>query len=151
MDQTGRMSDIYGVVRGATSDDLEAVLSFVRNEPVRHERESLLTARVQFGDVTIFERESRVLGYALCRTHSFFGRDFVELLTVTFEERRQGIGSVLLQECVDLSSTKRIFTSTNQSNLAMTALLEKLGWEFSGQLVGIDNGDPELIFYKDTP
>jgi hypothetical protein len=28
-------------------------------------------------------------------------------------------------------------------------LLEKAGWQFSGQLEGIDEGDPELVYYKD--
>jgi N-acetylglutamate synthase-like GNAT family acetyltransferase len=144
------MKDMRGIVRGATLKDLEAVLEFDTRAQVSAERRSLLSAQLQFAEVIIFEQEGRVLGYVALRPHSFFERDFVELLAVAVNERRQGIGSLLLQQCVDLSSTKRIFTSTNQSNLPMIALLEKRGWEFSGQLEGIDDGDPELIYYKDS-
>lgn len=144
------MKDMPGIVRRATSEDLEAVLEFDSKTSVGHERKSLRSARVQFGEVTIFEQEGRVLGYAVLKPHSFFGCDFAELLVVAADHRRQGIGSLLLQQSVDLSSTKRIFTSTNRSNLPMIALLEKRGWEFSGQLEGIDDGDPELIYYQDS-
>ena len=84
------------------------------------------------------------------RSDSFFGCDFVELLAVAASARRHGIGSLLLQQAVGLSSTIRIFTSTNRSNTRMIGLLEKEGWQFSGQLEGIDEGDPELVYYKDS-
>jgi hypothetical protein len=32
----------------------------------------------------------------------------------------------------------------------MIGLLEYAGWNFSGQLEGIDEGDPELVFFKDA-
>jgi hypothetical protein len=31
----------------------------------------------------------------------------------------------------------------------MIDLLEKGGWRFSGQLDGIDDGDPELVYFID--
>jgi GNAT superfamily N-acetyltransferase len=105
---------------------------------------------VQFGEVILFEHEGRVSGYAVVRPQTFFECDFVELLAVAANERRHGVGGLLLQQAVGLSSTKRIFTSTNRSNAQMIGLLEKEGWQFSGQLEGIDEGDPELVYYKDS-
>jgi hypothetical protein len=32
----------------------------------------------------------------------------------------------------------------------MIRLLEKAGWRVSGQLEGIDEGDPEVVYYKDS-
>ena len=32
----------------------------------------------------------------------------------------------------------------------MTELLAEAGWGFSGELEGIDDGDPELVFYRDA-
>ena len=49
-----------------------------------------------------------------------------------------------------MSSTERIFTSTNKSNAPMTGFLEKIGWRFSGELEGIDDGDPEMVYYQDA-
>jgi ribosomal protein S18 acetylase RimI-like enzyme len=139
-----------GNSRRADPSDLEAVLALDRASPLGRERAALLTSRVQAGEVILFEKEDQLLGFAVVRKRSFFGRDFVELLTVTESSRRRGVGSNLLEEVVKRSSSVRIFTSTNQSNSEMIGLLEKTSWQFSGQLQGIDEGDPELIFFKDS-
>jgi GNAT superfamily N-acetyltransferase len=144
------MAGIHGVVRRASSDDVVDVLEFDRAVPIGHERGPLLTDRVISGEVILYEREGLLSGYAVIRPRSFFGRDFVELLTVATSERRTGLGSVLLREAVATSSTRRIFTSTNRSNIPMIRLLEKENWQFSGELEGIDEGDPERIYFKDA-
>ena len=144
------MTGIQGIARQAKPTDLDAVLELDRMSPIGHKRTALLTARVHSGEVLLFENEDHLLGFAVVRKRSFFGRDFVELLTVTANKRRQGVGGYLLQETVTQSSSDRIFTSTNQSNAEMISLLEFAGWHFSGQLEGIDEGDPELVFFKDA-
>ena len=148
--QTVAVTATRDTVRRATSEDLDAVLELDRIAPVGHERAPLLAARVRSGEVILFENQGRVSGYAVLRPHSFFGRDFVELLAVAASERRHGIASLLLRQVVGLSSTIRIFTSTNRSNTPMIGVLEKEGWQFSGELEGIDEGDPELVYYKDS-
>jgi ribosomal protein S18 acetylase RimI-like enzyme len=149
MRQTGAVTIIKGAVRRATSKDLDAVLELERTSPIGHDRAALLTARIQSGEVVVFEREGRVLGYLVIRSHAFFGRDFVELLAVAPEDRRSGVGIFLLRRAVDASTTQRVFTSTNRSNVQMIGLLEKAAWQFSGLLEGIDEGDPELVYFTD--
>jgi GNAT superfamily N-acetyltransferase len=142
--------ELNGSLRSATPEDLDSVLELDRAAPVGRERSEYLTARVHAGEVTVFERDGHLLGYAVRRPTSFFGRDFVDLLAVAVNSRRQGVGSALLERAVHSSSTSRIFTSTNRSNAGMTELLTKAGWGFSGELEGIDDGDPELVFYRDA-
>lgn len=144
------MTAIEGTLRRATSYDLEAVVALDRASPVGTERSELLVSRVRMSEVILFERDKRVVGYVVHRPHAFFGRDFVELITVETECRRMGIASLLLRYAVELSSTQRIFTSTNRSNYPMIRLLGKAGWQYSGQLDGIDDGDPEVVYYKDS-
>jgi ribosomal protein S18 acetylase RimI-like enzyme len=144
------MTEIDGVMRPATFEDLDAVLRLDRATPVGRERGEYLTARVNAGEVVIFERAGQIVGYIVHRTKSFFGRDFVDLLAVATNSRRDGVGSALLENSVHDSSTERIFTSTNRSNAPMTKLLGKSGWQFSGELDGIDEGDPELVYYHDA-
>ena len=144
------VASIEGAARRATSEDLEAVLTLDAISPVGHTRGPLLTTRVHSGEVIIYEYLGQVSGYAVVRPRSFLGRDFVELLAVAPNEQRRGIGSLLLQRAVVWSSTDRIFISTNQSNVAMIGLLGKEDWRFSGQLEGIDEGDPEIVFYKNS-
>ena len=58
------------------------------------------------------------------------------------------IGSALVRHVEGLCRSDRLFTSTNESNLAMRALLEKLRYTRSGVVDDLDPGDPELIFSK---
>jgi ribosomal protein S18 acetylase RimI-like enzyme len=84
----------------------------------------------------------------ITNTRSFFGRDFVKLLIVSRAHRRSGIGRELLGAATAAATTETIFASTNESNAAMRALFEREGWTLSGVLTGIDEGDPELVFYR---
>jgi ribosomal protein S18 acetylase RimI-like enzyme len=144
------MTEIEGSVRRASPEDLEAILGLDRATPVGRVRGEYLTARVHANEVTVFERHGIVVGYLVQRSRSFIGRDFVDLMAVAVECRRQGVASALLDNAVHSSATDRIFISTNRSNTAMRDLLEGSGWRFSGSLDGIDDGDPELIFYHET-
>jgi N-acetylglutamate synthase-like GNAT family acetyltransferase len=143
------VTEIDGTVRRATTEDLEAILELDRTTPVGRVRGEYLTARVRADEVIVFERNALVVGYLVRRARSFIGRDFVDLMAVAIDLRRQGVGSALLEDAVRSSSTDRIFTSTNRSNSPMRDLLELSGWHFSGELDGIDEGDPEWIFYRD--
>jgi GNAT superfamily N-acetyltransferase len=87
-------------------------------------------------------------GFVITNTRAFFGRDFVKLLVVSPAHRRSGIGSALLEAATATATTETIFASTNESNAAMRALFEREGWTLSGTLTGIDEGDPELVFYR---
>jgi len=148
--QTVAVSATPGIVRRASEDDLDAVLEFERRDPAGREYATLLATRVRSGEVLLFESSGRLLGYAVLRPTSFFDRDFVELLVVGAHDRRHGIGSLLLREAAAQSTTARIFTSTNRSNTPMIRLLEQMSWRRSGELEGIDDGDPELVFFNDT-
>jgi ribosomal protein S18 acetylase RimI-like enzyme len=87
-------------------------------------------------------------GVVITNVRSFFGRDFVKLLVVAAQHRRAGIGRALLQAATATTGTDVIFASTNESNTAMRALFEREDWTLSGTLTGIDEGDPELVFWR---
>nr|ELR5264180.1 GNAT family N-acetyltransferase [Providencia rettgeri] len=56
-------------------------------------------------------------------------------------------GHILINKLKEQSKTDKIFTSTNQSNLATQKLLEKTGFVPSGYIDNLDDNDPELIYY----
>jgi GNAT superfamily N-acetyltransferase len=93
------------------------------------------------------ERAGKPSGYGIL-SRKFFSRDFVELLYVSEDERRKGLGTALLRAIEDTITADRLFTSTNESNAPMRALLEKCGYRPSGKIDNLDPGDPELIFVK---
>lgn len=70
------------------------------------------------------------------------------MLYVHANHRRRGAGTALVQHLESLCQTPKLFTSTNLSNLAMQSLLAKLGYELSGVIHNLDEGDPELVYFK---
>lgn len=134
----------------ATPHELAGVLELDRLAPVGHDREAYLEARITEGQCVIALRDGTVVAYLIVRPRHFFGRDFVDLLAVAPHARRGGLATALLREAVDRATTPRLFCSTNASNAPMLALLDKERWTFAGSLEGIDQGDPEQVFFIET-
>lgn len=112
-----------------------------------HRRE-LIDAAIAARHCWVVEQDDGIAGYAILTTN-FFGRDFVELLFVAPEARRKGIGDALLAAVERARpAATTLFTSTNESNAAMRALLESRGFTSSGTILNLDPDDPELVFVK---
>lgn len=139
-------------IRPAVADDLPAIL---RIDQVAaggdRQRAELLGHRVAASECRVYLDHEVVTGFAIVKPAHFFGRDFVELLMVDPARRRSGTGRALLREALAAAGTAQVFTSTNKSNRPMRALLDAEDWSLSGELDGLDEGDPELVFFKDRP
>ncbi|HXU70578.1 MAG TPA: GNAT family N-acetyltransferase [Polyangia bacterium] len=124
------------VARRANSGDREALRSL-----------DTRTASAPIEQLWVAHRDAKLVGFAVLVDH-FFGRPFVELLVVAEDARRSGVGTALLAAIEDAIAGDRLFTSTNESNAPMRALLAKVGWILSGRIENLDAGDPELVFVK---
>lgn len=62
--------------------------------------------------------------------------------------RRRGVGTALVRYVESSVSSRKLFTSTNKSNLPMQKLCESLGYQRSGIVENLDEGDPEIIYFK---
>ena len=91
------------------------------------------------------------MGFLAVRPGHFYKRDFIDLLLVAPRSRRHGVGRALMRAALQNASKPRMFTSTNESNTPMRALLRSEGWNPSGVLTGLDEGDPEHVFFRDSP
>lgn len=80
--------------------------------------------------------------------YSFYACGFIAMLYVAADERRKGFGRMLLEHMESCCRTPKLFTSTNLSNLRMQALLARLGYQLSGVIHNLAEGDPELVYYK---
>jgi ribosomal protein S18 acetylase RimI-like enzyme len=135
-------------VRIAKTTDLEAVNSVDHIASAGDEdRISMLVRRVESDCCLVYTHLDRVAGFVVFSPRCFFGHDFVELIVVAPHVRRSGIGRTLLRAAANACGTDQVFTSTNQSNDPMCALLSSERWYFSGQLDGLDVDDPELVFF----
>jgi ribosomal protein S18 acetylase RimI-like enzyme len=133
--------------RKAQEKDVSAMCAVDHIAQVEKERRQFIRHSVRDGLARVAVAGGRVVGYGVM-DYSFFGRGFIAMLTVDPDHRRAGIGSALVRRIEGLCKSDRIFTSTNESNLPMQALLRKLGYKRSGIARDLDPGDPELFYSK---
>jgi ribosomal protein S18 acetylase RimI-like enzyme len=134
------------VIRLATQADLEGIFQVDPTAKREKLRKEIIRRAVENGACYIDAGE-KVKGYAILE-YNFFEMGFISLLVIDPDGRRTGLGSGLMRHLESICKTGKLFTSTNQSNLPMQALLSKLGYERAGIIHGLDEGDPELIFMK---
>ena len=114
------------------------------------QRREILDSAIAARMCWIGERGNKPAGYGIL-SKKFFSREFVDLLYVAEDERRKGVGTTILHAIEDTVLSDRLFTSTNESNGAMRALLERCDYKPSGKIDNLDPGDPELIYVKFLP
>jgi GNAT superfamily N-acetyltransferase len=131
---------------GATRDRKAIAACDARLAYDLHRRE-LVDAAIAARRCWFAELSGAVCGYGIL-TSNFFGRDFIELLYVSEAARRKGAGGAILAAIERARHRDRLFTSTNESNAPMRALLERRGYQPSGTIANLDPGDPELVFVK---
>jgi hypothetical protein len=136
-------------LRRATIDDLERLRAIdVKAAAGDTERISAIRAHVSNGSCWVTSGQADFDGYAVLLPRHFFGRDFLELLMVSSLARRSGVATGILRALLGMDGTNQVFSSTNRSNAPMRDLLAKEGWQFSGEFVGLDPDDPELIYFS---
>ena len=144
------MKDEMTAIRRADQMDRDAIVAIDDIATAgNHDRRVLLEAALESGHCLVLDAGNGIEGFVVTVPKAFFGRDFVELLIVDRARRRLGVGRRLLQAAVRFASTSRVFTSTNHSNSSMRALLDREGWSVSGELGGLDDGDPEIVYFID--
>lgn len=62
--------------------------------------------------------------------------------------RRHGVATALMRHVESICPTAKLFTSTNESNTPMQRLCKTLGFVRSGWIENLDEGDPEIIYFK---
>ncbi len=88
-----------------------------------------------------------VVGYVVLNYH-FYGQGFIDMLYLKDGFRGQGIGGRLVDYVEARCRTLKLFTSTNVSNQPMQKLMAKKGYEPSGEIHNLDEGDPEIVYCK---
>ena len=135
------------IIREAESDDLDVIASLARQSnpaPVAaYMIKRMENAVVRF----VANVDAELIGFAGL-DYSFYGNGFIPMLFVVPTARRSGVGTLLVRSAVRGCTTSKLFTSTNQSNVPMRALLEREGFELSGTISNLDEGDPEVVYFR---
>ena len=134
-------------IRLARPDDAAAVCAIDARAADTAERAPFIARAIAAGECTVAIDSGAVVGYAVL-DHSFFEQPFVSLLIVAESQRRRGIGAELMRHLESISPEGKLFTSTNESNAPMRALCAQLGFVRSGIIENLDDGDPEIVYFK---
>jgi ribosomal protein S18 acetylase RimI-like enzyme len=135
-------------IRLATIDDFPEIVRIDKPFGLG-QRQPFFRASILNNQCYVCSQDERIVAFAILEAQRFFGNDFITLIVVDSDFRRMGIARRLLGELIGQEGTKKLFTSTNSSNCAMRELLESNGWSLSGSLDGLDDGDPERIYFFD--
>jgi GNAT superfamily N-acetyltransferase len=134
-------------IRTANESDVEALCSLdliARSENARRE---FIRRSVASGTCYVAVAENEVIGYGVLN-YTFFNNGNIDMLFVHSNHRRRGAAAALLRHLESLCETPKLFICTNLSNLAMHSLLAKLEYVFSGMIHNLDEGDPEVVYFK---
>ncbi len=135
------------LIRIATREDSETILAFDLIAQADPKRQAFIRLSVEQGYCTVVEFEGQAVAY-LIMERNFFGWPFIELVYVHTDYRQYGYATALMRYIEATCASEKLFTSTNLSNLPMQRLLEKLGYSISGVVHNLDEGDPEVFYFK---
>ena len=110
-----------------------------------HER--FLSNAVEAGHCWVARIDSVTAGFAVL-DQNFFEQGFVAALAVHPNHRRHGLATALVRHLESVCPTEKLFTSTNQSNIVAQRLFESLAFVRSGWIDNLDEGDPEIVYFK---
>lgn len=88
-----------------------------------------------------------IIGFLIYDTN-FFDCSFISLIIVKPTERRKGYATSLIKYFINVSPTRKMFSSTNQSNHKMQEVFKVNGFIKSGLIENLDEGDLEIIYFK---
>jgi ribosomal protein S18 acetylase RimI-like enzyme len=134
-------------IRPAVENDIEALCSLDLIARREYERREFIQREVIAGNCFVAVTNETIIGYGVLN-YTFHRNGCIDMLYVHSDYRRCGAGSALLKLTESLCKTPKLFTSTNLSNLPMQSLLTKLGYVLSGVIHYLDEGDPEIVYFK---
>jgi GNAT superfamily N-acetyltransferase len=132
-------------IRAATPSDLPGLVAIMAGTP--WEKTAFIRAAILNDEACVVDEGAGPVAFIVWN-REFFGRPFVWLVAVTPAARRTGLAGRLFARVEAACAAERIYTSTNESNAAMHALLLQRGYASRG-VVDLDPGDPEIFYSKD--
>jgi ribosomal protein S18 acetylase RimI-like enzyme len=134
-------------IKKATPKDLPAILEVMQASSTA-DHTDFVTRSVKAGQCQAASIDGKVVGFGILGTSLFFHQEFMELLIVHPDYWRQGVGTAIIRRLERLCATNKFFTSANQSNTRAQKTYEANGFVRSGFIENLDEGDPEIIYFK---
>jgi ribosomal protein S18 acetylase RimI-like enzyme len=135
------------IIERASSGDFEHICALDETVHAGASRRRLIGDALAQGRIAVARVDEVIRGFVIF-DQSFFDQFYVRLLIVHPDFRRRGLATALMRAAELDCQTGKLFTSTNQSNIPMQQLCERLGFVKSGYIENLDEGDAELIYVK---
>jgi GNAT superfamily N-acetyltransferase len=100
--------------------------------------------------LVVAEADGAIVGFLAYRT-DWFQCTFVSLVVVQEGFRRKGVAREFFKAVEALSPTPRLFSSTEETNVASIRMHMALGFTPSGHIDNLPQGMRELLFYRRIP
>jgi predicted GNAT superfamily acetyltransferase len=108
---------------------------------------ALVRAHVARREILVAEQGDAIVGLLAYRT-DWFGCTFVSLVVVAERARRRGVARALFEALERASPSARLFSSTEETNVASIQMHRALGFVPSGHIDNLPQGYRELLLYK---
>lgn len=135
------------LIRKAIEKDIDGILMIDQISVTDETRRQNIRTWVRDGCASIAIIDEQIVGYAVLE-YTFFSCGFISMLFVQETYWRKGIATAIVKHLEKSCKTAKLFTSTNQSNDAMRSFLANMSYEPSGSVENLDEGDPELVYFK---
>ena len=136
------------IIRAAVRNDLAQLVELDHIARADQEgRKAFIADAIGRGECHIACIEKRTAGYIVVN-YAFYGNGYIAMLYIADSFRGQGIGTALIDHAEKVCGKEKLFTSTNRSNLTMQRLLERKSFIASGIIHNLDEGDPEVVYFK---
>lgn len=106
-----------------------------------------IRSHVERHHLLVADEDDEVVGVLAYRT-DWFQCTFVSLVAVREDHRRRGIAAALFKSVEQMSTSPRLFSSTEETNAAAIRMHTALGFAPSGHIDNLPQGYRELLFYK---
>ena len=134
-------------VEEATEQEVESIWALDGMVLGNRSREDFIANAVRAGQCSLARTGDMLAGFSVLE-QSFYGQGFMSLLIVHPDHRRRGVATALIQRVESICPTRKLFTSTNESNLTAQRTFEALGFVRSGYIENLDEDDPEIVYFK---
>jgi len=135
------------IIEHASDDDFEHICALDETVFGNRSRRHFIAQALQSAQAAVARADGKLCGFVVLE-QTFFSNGFISLLVVHPDFRRRGVATALMRIAERDCPTPKLFTSTNESNTAMRRLCERLGYAPSGRIENLDEGDPEIVYFK---
>ncbi|MGH7863517.1 MAG: GNAT family N-acetyltransferase [Candidatus Binataceae bacterium] len=135
------------IIERASEEDFEHICAMDETGIRARGQREIIARSLARDRVYVARADGKVRGFLILE-QSFYGNGFISLLLVQEQWRRQGVATTPMRNAERDCPTAKIFTSTNESNIPMRCLCERIGYVSTGRIENLDEGDPEIVYFK---